>query len=78
MLTAILTKKIYTYIWCKDTKNCASKSAEIIFEFDKNTHTGFNFAECKYIGVNKIYNLDDFEFLRDLANEILKLSEEAK
>lgn len=74
MSIATLTTKIYSYIWPKDSH----RRAEIIFKLNIGEPLGFNFAECKYTGVNRIYSLDDFEFLRDLANEILRLSEEVK
>lgn len=71
-MPATLTCKIYSYVWHKDS----SRNAEITFKLNTGEPLGFNFAECKYTGVNKIYNLDDWEFLQDLSTEILRLSKE--
>ena len=69
-MPATLTCKIYSYVWHNDS----SRSAEIIFKLNEDEPLGFNFEECNYTGVNRTYNLGDWEFIRDLANEILHLS----
>ena len=66
-----LVEKIYKYYWPKDSM----RNAEIHFVGDDN---GWSFRNCDYVGVSNVYTLDDFEFLRDLANEILKLEKEVK
>jgi len=64
--------KEYKYEWSKGAR---VKSASIVFE--KNSKGVFVFRECRYSGVNDSrYDLKDWEFIRDLAGEVLRLSEE--
>ncbi len=67
-MKSVLTQKIYTYVWDKDS----SKEAEIIFEFSEGK---LEFKKCLFKGVSSIYTIDDWDFLGDVAAEITKLCE---
>ena len=65
-----LTRKIYTFVWDKDS----SRTAEIIFVAVKGG--GFKFTKCDYKTLCGTYDLDDWDFLGDLAQEIKRLEKE--
>ena len=69
-MTSSLTKKVYSYVWPKDSM----RRAEIIFQ--AAAPNGFVFVECKFNGVHTIYNRDDWVFLKDLAIEVEELVKE--
>jgi len=66
-MKSFLSKKVYSYIWEKDSM----RRAEITFEMYSDKV--WKFKGCKYTGTNIIYDLDDFDFLSDLALEIKEL-----
>ena len=59
--------KTYRFVWEKDNSHKA------FIEFGLNYDGQWDFLSCKFEGVNKIYSLDDWEFLGMLANEIKML-----
>ena len=63
-----LISKIYHFIWDKDS----SRTADIIF--NAVSVGKFEFIRCDYKTVCTTYDLDDWEFLGDLAKEIKKLA----
>lgn len=66
-MTTNLTKKEYTFVWHNDS----ARYAIIVFQA---TEPGkFNFTDCRFFGINKIYSLDDWDFLGLLAEEIKTL-----
>jgi len=71
-MTANLTRKIYSYVWEKDSM----RQAEI--SFNTTAPGKFRFDKCVFVGVNKVYyyDLDDWSFLGDLAQEITRLVRE--
>ena len=59
-----LTKKEYTFIW----RNDSARYATIIFQA---TEPGkFVFVKCQFFGVNDLYDLDDWQFLGELADVV--------
>ena len=63
-----LTRKVYTYVWAKDSMRCA----EIIF--DATDKEKFRFSGCKFKGVEKAcWTEDEWEFIHDLSEEVLRL-----
>jgi hypothetical protein len=69
-MTIALVKKMFEYRWHKDS----ARYAEIYYMPDDKGK--FRFLNCNYYGVGRPYTIDDWEFLRDLALEILRLNEE--
>jgi len=65
----VLKEKIYEYKWGKDT----SRVATIVFV--RNSEDIMQFKRCTYTGLQPVYNLDDWDFLREVAEEIEKLVE---
>lgn len=65
-----LTTRIYTFVWSKNSM----RNAEIIFR--ATAPNKWVFDRCTYVGVKMIYDLDDWEFLGELADEIKRLCEE--
>ena len=62
-----LTKKEYTFVWRNDNL----RNATIVFEaVDVNK---WKFVHCSFVGVNKVYDLDDWDFLSVLADEVKSL-----
>ena len=71
-MSVTLTEKIYKYYRPKDS----GRSATIKFASDGNE---WHFKGCSFNVFNdKVYDIDDWEFLRDLGNEVLRLCEEVK
>ena len=68
-MKSILKEKIYKFYWNKDT----ARNATIIFVFDENK---WKLGRVDYVVMNRIYDIDDWEFLRDLAREVIRLDEE--
>lgn len=48
------------------------RNAVIVFELD-TSNGRFKFKDCKYAGVHTAYTIDDWEFLKDLSTEIIRL-----
>jgi len=70
MMTSILTRKEFSFVWNKDSMRHAT------ITFDASAPNGvFVFTGCKFDGVGHLYNLDDWEFIGELSKEILKLVE---
>ena len=72
-MKSILIKKIYQFIWEKDSTR---RQAEITFEhrdWNKGGINKFEFTECQFTGLSKIYTINDWEFLAELSAEILIL-----
>jgi len=69
MNKAYLKEKVYSFNWAKDS----SRNAAIVFIFDG---LKWKFSKCTYNTLNKIYEIDDWEFLRCLADEIIRLDKE--
>ena len=70
-MTAQLTEKIYTYIWPKDSMRYATIKFSV-------ADGKFSFDRCDFKCICKIYDVDDWAFLRDLAEEIVQLTKEGK
>lgn len=64
-----LTSKIYTFVWNKDSMRSA------VITFDATAPDKFRFTSCQFEGTGKIYDLDDWEFIGMLADEIKMLCE---
>ena len=69
-MKAILEEKVYIFKWDKDS----ARQATIVFIF--NDSLGWEFSKCTYNTLNDMYDIDDWEFLRDLAREVIRLDEE--
>ena len=62
-----LSKKEYTFVW----RNDSARYATIIFQA---TEPGkFVFVKCQFFGTHTLYDLDDWEFLGQLSDEIKML-----
>ena len=70
-MKAILEEKVYIFKWDKDS----ARQATIVFIFNNEL---WNFEKCTYNTLNDVYDIDDWEFLRDLACEVVRLAEEIK
>ena len=68
-MKSILKEKIYKFYWNKDT----ARNATIIFVFDENK---WKLGRVDYVVMNRIYDIDDWEFIHELAVEVIKLDEE--
>ena len=62
-----LTKKEYTFVW----RNDSARYATIIFQSIDSDK--FVFVECKFFGVHTVYDLDDWDFLRELSQAVIDL-----
>ena len=72
-MNSILTKKVYKFVWEKDSARYAT------ITFTLNSDGKWKFDGCEYRCLVMIYDIDDWEFLRDLAGEVLRLyNEESK
>ena len=67
--TASLTKLVYKYVWHKDS----ARWAEIGFSVGEGSDC--KLVGCLFQGVQKVYSIDDWEFLGDLSREVLRLCE---
>ena len=63
-------KLIYDFKCGKES----ARQATIVFIF--NGSLGWEFSKCTYNTLNDMYDIDDWEFLRDLAREVIRLDEE--
>ena len=66
MSRAVLEEKVYTFKWDKDS----TRKARIVFMFNG---TEWVFSKCIYETMYAVYDLDDWEFIRDLAGEVIRL-----
>jgi hypothetical protein len=64
-----LIKEIYEYVWPKD--DCKPISTARFATITKDVIGGFITVEYKCY--NKIYNIDDWQFLHDLSKEVLAM-----
>jgi len=62
--------KTYGFIWGKDNSHKA------YIEFGLNYDGQWDFLSCKFEGIGKTYSLDDWAFLKELADEIKILCEQ--
>ena len=67
--------KRYHYQWPENADR-QSHSADIGFK--KLDGGKWTFQSCKYYGTAPTYTLTDWQFLRDLADEIIRLQNELK
>ena len=56
--------KTYGFIWGKDN------SRKAYIEFGLNYDGQWDFLSCKFEGIGKTYSLEDWAFLKELADEI--------
>lgn len=66
-MNANLTKKEYTFVW----RNDSNRYATIVFQAVEPGK--FDFTKCQLFGVHDLYDLEDWEFLGQLADEIKAL-----
>ena len=59
--------KTYKFVWEKDDSHKA------FIEFGLNYDGQWDFLLCRFEGIGKTYSLDDWSFLKELANEIAML-----
>ena len=59
--------KTYKFVWEKDS------SRKAFIEFGLNYDGQWDFLLCRFEGIGKTYSLDDWSFLKELANEIAML-----
>ena len=59
--------KTYKFVWEKDSLRKA------FIEFGLNYDGQWDFLLCRFEGIGKTYSLDDWSFLKELANEIAML-----
>lgn len=63
-----LTTKVYSFVWSRDAHYRAS------ITFSATEPNKWIFSKCDFVGVTQgFYNLDDWEFLGALADEIKAL-----
>lgn len=67
-MPSTLFKKEYSFAWSKDSM----RSATITFMFNSHSQA-WDFIGAKFSGVKDRYDLDDWEFLGVLADEIKML-----
>ena len=68
-MTSQLARKEYCFIWHKDSMRRAS----ISFKLGTECLNTYLFDSCKFVGVGEIYDVDDWEFIKDLSEEVLRL-----
>lgn len=57
----------YSYAWPRDS----SREARIIFEKRHDKDGAWELRKCDFFGVGSVYSIDDWNFFRDLGNEII-------
>ena len=58
----------------KQKKNFIMSTATIIFEMNIDGY--WNFVECKYSGLSETYTEEDWDFLKEVADEIKNIKKE--
>ena len=66
-MSSNLIEKVYSFVWKKDSGRYA------LITFMASGPDKWIFSECKYVGVGKIYNIDDWDFIGDVAEEVKAL-----
>ena len=69
-MQSILIKKVYRFIWEKDS----ARHATITFIFNRDGK--WEFDGCDYTCLAMPYDIDDWDFLREVSGEILRLNNE--
>jgi hypothetical protein len=76
-MKSILTQKVYSFVWGKHDM----RRAEIVFEAidvkrgDDTWGKEWQFLRCNFSGVEERYTIDDWQFLQELAEEIIMLND---